>query len=922
MNETIKFLLSLSLSGSIIGVLIFTLKPFIKHRLSKKIQYYIWIIVLLRLITPFSVEDSIMNDVFYSNKAPVAIEKQNTIKPMEITSNNIIISTPVSKVQENIVPEIYNDKVNDSRGFIDILNKYAVSIWILGLMTVLLGNLSGYIRFLKQLKTGYRPATDKENKIFYKLLNGRKGVKLVRNRFVTTPMLIGLFKPYIIIPDVDFNEKQLKNILLHEISHLRHFDIGIKWLTMVATSIHWFNPFMHFFKKEINHACELACDEAVIKKLNSSEKQDYGDTLISVIAEHKYSTSVLQATMCEEKKTLKERLIAIMNHSKKSKLIIFFSIILLGFIIFGSLFLGVGVNKEKSSPPNITIRTEGEKTKEAQIGSYSWRTGDEHIQADSDIPINFQYRVNNIVSTSSKEQLIIETEKLKKNKEYDFKVENIVVYKGDKEIEIDIESRVTNSKLYIQSPPDSGEYIYTLELNFKNRGIVTYGFVVRVNMMTYDLEEISKYKTPYLGNHIKTMAIAGLLPVPDRYFIQRYTSMETSNRPYGLTIYYEAKSPTKDGEKWPILTPKDIIKAKSKTNALVAFSMIDNLDELTFAFRNTKSDGILDKSKYNTKFKFERSYFEEKYGNLSKLSNDLDLLKDILTDKKIIKGVETEEQFSQEIIDLVEENLKSIMSSPKESSNPRDYVKAHEDEYEDIIKYGGEEALKYMLSQFHKGDVDGLRGQLMMTLCKELLGQRDNVTDETLSPMEWFQQLDIREEVILPDFSYKGDYPIEKLVYETEIEKKKNNRRGGFTIIAPHIFGSYKEENKLKVFVTTYSIRYKLYDKVLVEDEGSIIPVSITYVKNDNGNYSLDEYQQAMDGAYFTSSIKEFCVLPVSGKNIKGLADEILNHYGNRKDIAILQRENLIKHLKENNQYGVSLYEKNYENDDELIPLT
>ena len=69
----------------------------------------------------------------------------------------------------------------------------------------------------------------------------------------------------------------------------------------IATSIHWLNPLMYFVKKEINHACELACDEPVIKNLNPSEKQAYGNTLISVVAESKYPFGVLQAAMCEEK---------------------------------------------------------------------------------------------------------------------------------------------------------------------------------------------------------------------------------------------------------------------------------------------------------------------------------------------------------------------------------------------------------------------------------------------------------------------------------------------------------------------------------------------------------------------------------------------------------------------------------------------
>jgi bla regulator protein BlaR1 len=92
----------------------------------------------------------------------------------------------------------------------------------------------------------------------------------------------------------------------------------------------------------------------------------------------------------------------------------------------------------------------------------------------------------------------------------------------------------------------------------------------------------------------------------------------------------------------------------------------------------------------------------------------------------------------------VEGNLDIIMSSPKTSSNPQDYINTHKNEYENFFKYGGEDALQYMLTQFESGNAKGLRGQIMMILCKELLGARNNVTDELLSPQEWYNALSIR----------------------------------------------------------------------------------------------------------------------------------------------------------------------------------
>lgn len=278
-------------------------------------------------------------------------------------------------------------------------------------------------------------------------------------------------------------------------------------------------------------------------------------------------------------------------------------------------------------------------------------------------------------------------------------------------------------------------------------------------------------------------------------------------------------------------------------------------------------------------------------------------------------------EVSTEIVTLVEDALTSIMSSPLESSNPEDYIMANQSSYEKILKYGGEEALTYMLSQFKEGNAEGLRGQIMMGLCKEILGQRNNVMDDTLSPNEWFSQLSIRQRVDLPDFAYSGDDPIERLVYETEVEQHRSNR-GGFTIVAPHIFGSYEEGNKLKVFVTTYGSQYVLYDKTLEQEGGSIIPAAITYTKNPDGSYTLEKYEQAKDGSYFGPSIKEFCVMPLSGKKIMGLSEKIFSHYSDYEDIRKLLGVNLIKHLKANDQYGVSLYQKRYKEPAELVPLT
>ena len=114
MNEIIKLILSLSLSGSILAVIIFLLKPFIKYKLSKSIQYYIWMVVLLRLVLPFSFEVSIMNDVFYGNNASMSVDSGNVVNVGKIAG-----SASISRSAEDNAPSKTN---NGDTGYTRFLN--------------------------------------------------------------------------------------------------------------------------------------------------------------------------------------------------------------------------------------------------------------------------------------------------------------------------------------------------------------------------------------------------------------------------------------------------------------------------------------------------------------------------------------------------------------------------------------------------------------------------------------------------------------------------------------------------------------------------------------------------------------------------------------------------------------------------------
>ncbi|NLD50267.1 MAG: DUF4829 domain-containing protein [Clostridiaceae bacterium] len=664
MNETIRLILSLSISGSIIALLLFSAKPLIKHKLPQTIQYYIWIVVLLRLLIPFSFEWSLMNHVFSVDYTSKDMGLKQISQPMkeineEITNENIIngdisVSDQAAYEVQNERNNIHNEADHRDKHLSISPDLYVLFLWILGMIVVFGVNVTGYVRFLRLIKKWNRPADEREKAILESITCSRYKVGLVRNSFIDTPMLIGILQPEIIIPDIDFDESQLKNILLHEITHYKHFDIAIKWLAMIAASIHWFNPLVYFVRKEINRACELACDETVVRNLDAEGKQAYGDTLISVASEREYSSGVIQATMCEEKRSLKERLVSIMKYSPKSRMIMIISVMLLVTAVIGAAALGASVGGFNSDdkPPIIYISAEGIETKTTVTGTNNWKA-----QSDFPHPLHLEYNTDNIVDLGRGQQMTIGTQKLRLDKKYKFSLEDISVFKNQELIELEVpEPFYTNGTLYMQAPSEEGEYTYSITLNFTNSKTVNYGFIVRV--MDFNLKEIANHKTPYIGNNVKVQGIVANLPLPNDNFAQRYISLGTDRKPFTLSVFYEVKTDTLDGREWSELS-SDRNAANMKKNALVLFCMIDNLEEVVFAFRNSKSEGTLNESKYSEAFSFKRNSFRDKYGDLNALGNDLKLLEEALV-KEPQEGMP--EHFKVKLVDFSDEEVEAARS--------------------------------------------------------------------------------------------------------------------------------------------------------------------------------------------------------------------------------------------------------------------
>jgi bla regulator protein BlaR1 len=83
-----------------------------------------------------------------------------------------------------------------------------------------------------------------------------------------SPMVIGIFKPCIIVPAAilsGLNPEQVEAILVHELAHIRRYDHVIMIIQTLVSQVLFFHPAAWFFSAGINRERENCCDDFVMK---------------------------------------------------------------------------------------------------------------------------------------------------------------------------------------------------------------------------------------------------------------------------------------------------------------------------------------------------------------------------------------------------------------------------------------------------------------------------------------------------------------------------------------------------------------------------------------------------------------------------------------------------------------------------------
>ncbi len=190
-----------------------------------------------------------------------------------------------------------------------------------------------------------------------------KEISLYYQNGLSSPMLVGLLRPRILLPTCTYTNDQFSFILRHELTHYKHRDLWYKFIFLLANALHWFNPIIYLLNKNASLTMELYCDESVTKQKPLSYREQYSLTILQILKQGSSSKQVMLSTgFTNYARHMKERFQHIMNTKKKKR----GSILLLLCILLIFIVSNIAAGQKNAKTPADTTADANESQQQVQ----------------------------------------------------------------------------------------------------------------------------------------------------------------------------------------------------------------------------------------------------------------------------------------------------------------------------------------------------------------------------------------------------------------------------------------------------------------------------------------------------------------------------------------------------------------------------
>lgn len=314
-----------SVINSIIGACILVILCFfleklvISRKITSTIYFFVFPLILLRLLLPF-----------------------------EIVDRTLLIQ--ISKFLPSMIQILRAEIFNIPLHVFDL----NISLNALSLIASCLSLIS-IIKCLKIISTYYNLyihlkyiSSSHDEKILRILIyikeknNFRFHVRVIQNKFIDSPFEFGFFTQTICLPSVNYSEEELYFILSHELYHFKSKSNWLKLFNNILAAVFWWNPLISFYNTSVLSMIEINCDKLATTGFNDSLKAKYLTCLLNELHQQqgKKKNQPIHF-LSSDKSSLSKRFRFITGKHKKSKILCVLSALIMVTVFFASYFFMV-----------------------------------------------------------------------------------------------------------------------------------------------------------------------------------------------------------------------------------------------------------------------------------------------------------------------------------------------------------------------------------------------------------------------------------------------------------------------------------------------------------------------------------------------------------------------------------------------------
>ena len=331
------------LTSSALILALLALRQLFRRTVSRRMQYALWLLVLVRLLVPVNVGTLAHNVLSAAEPVQAVVEERldtpvlyvqdgTERRPAQLANGNAPQGEPQSPPSDAAQSAPADEYYTVTPTYRTVtLSEALTYVWYAGMLIVGAWFLFTNLRFARALRKARTP---------YRVEGCRYPVYLVSA--LPSPCLFGVLRPAVYL-----NEKALQSpdalrfVLAHEQTHARHLDPLWSLLRGVCLTVYWFDPLVWLAAVLSREDGELACDEGTLRALGADERAAYGKTLLTLVPVcDKPQNPLLGATtMTSGKRGLKERITRIAEN-RQAKTAAVFAVVALAALVCAVSFTG------------------------------------------------------------------------------------------------------------------------------------------------------------------------------------------------------------------------------------------------------------------------------------------------------------------------------------------------------------------------------------------------------------------------------------------------------------------------------------------------------------------------------------------------------------------------------------------------------